>query len=1114
MSDSDCTREQLQREVVELRRQVVELTGQQQNSQRHFLESITKVDRVIRKADDLEQMMSDVLQVARELFDADRAWLLYPCDGEADSWRVPMESTKAKYPGAFALGEEIPMLEAEAKTFRNALDTDDIVTIDYPKQDKAEETAKRFSILSEIHLAIHPHKGKPWLFGLHQCSNHRQWTCDEKFLFREIGQRLAGALASLHILDDLRLCEDRYRSLFDANRDGYLTVMGNGEILDANRSLQNILGFSLEELQAKNLWSITPEKWRQWEYDVQGKLLVDRGYTDLYEKEYIGSDGNPIPIEVQAFLLEKGEDLESARIGAFVRDITERKKAEGIQQKNERLFHTIAEASLQGTYYVDVEGRITYANHSTSELTGYPLTELEGLPLEKLFPPGEAKVASDSNVAILNSGKPLVGENTLTRKDGSTLEVYFSCVPVFDKSGHYDGFVGSVLDITERKQAEAEREKLLRGTTERVKELQCMYGVAEAIRTQKELADMLQDVAERIPLGLQYPEITRGKVIYEGKEYVSRPFDETQWKLSADIVVNGMHCGAVEVYHLLEQPEMYEGQFLLEERDLIEGIARNVSEAIEHRLAQKQRERTLAFMQEVIDGVPESMMVINLDHTIALANRKGRERAGGADPVTAGLKCYEYSHELDQPCDQKNYPCPLQQVIATKAPVTAEHIHIIAEGHSSSIELVAAPIFDDKGEVVQIIESCRDISERRNAEADRLSLERQVQHAQKLESLGVLAGGIAHDFNNLLTVILGNAELALHGLSPHAPARSNIQSIEHASQRAAELARQMLAYSGKGMFTIQPIDLQELITEMSHLLDVSISKKAVLKYNYADNLPTFEGDTTQIHQIIMNLITNASEAIGDKSGVIALSTGAMDCDQIYFDSVDEIVRASLDEPLAEGLYVYLEVADTGCGMDVETVSRIFDPFFTTKFTGRGLGMAAVLGIVRGHGGAIKIYSEPGKGTTFKILFPASTELPEDSPLRVQSECEDENWQGQGTVLIADDEDTIRALGKRMLNELGFDALTAADGSEVVELFRDNADEIVCVLLDLTMPHMDGEQAFRELRRIKPDVKVILCSGYNERDATQQFVGKGLAGFIQKPYGLVNLRDKIMGILER
>jgi PAS domain S-box-containing protein len=271
----------------------------------------------------------------------------------------------------------------------------------------------------------------------------------------------------------------------------------------------------------------------------------------------------------------------------------------------------------------------------------------------------------------------------------------------------------------------------------------------------------------------------------------------------------------------------------------------------------------------------------------------------------------------------------------------------------------------------RILAFVRDITDRKRAEQERLSLQQQVHHAQKLESLGLLAGGVAHDFNNLLATILGNATLALDELSPGSPVRHNLEAIAKACRRAADLARQMLDYSGRGQFVIEPIDTAKLVEEMGHRLDVSVSKKAALEYDLGENLPAFDGDPTQIRQVILNLITNATEAIGNEGGVITLSAGAMHCDRAYLGDAVENLRSGLDKPPSEGLYVYLEVADTGCGMETDAIRMIFDPFYTTKATGSGLGMSAVLGIVRGHGGVIKVHSEVGRGTAFRVLFPAS-----------------------------------------------------------------------------------------------------------------------------------------------
>jgi CheY-like chemotaxis protein len=377
----------------------------------------------------------------------------------------------------------------------------------------------------------------------------------------------------------------------------------------------------------------------------------------------------------------------------------------------------------------------------------------------------------------------------------------------------------------------------------------------------------------------------------------------------------------------------------------------------------------------------------------------------------------------------------------------------------------------------------------------------------------VLAGGIAHDFNNLLMAILGNADLALDIVPPASPVRDNLMEIKGAARRAAEFARQMLAYSGKGRFLIEPIDAGALVREMAHLLEVVIAKGVVLKYNFAANLPSFNGDATQVRQVIMNLITNASESIGDRSGVVALSTGGAYCERKELDAASAFFRTPADVPLPEGLYVFIEVADTGCGMDAETVERVFDPFFTTKFTGRGLGMSAVLGIVRGHRGAIRIRSEVGKGTSFRVMFPAAAGKVESETGPAGTAPRAEDWRGTGTVLLVDDEESVRAVGRRMLERLGFTVLAAADGREAVELTSRHGTEIVAVVLDLTMPHMDGEQTFAELRKTGSNVPVILCSGYTGHDALQRAHAIGLAGFIQKPYDVATLRAALRAALE-
>jgi two-component system, cell cycle sensor histidine kinase and response regulator CckA len=426
-------------------------------------------------------------------------------------------------------------------------------------------------------------------------------------------------------------------------------------------------------------------------------------------------------------------------------------------------------------------------------------------------------------------------------------------------------------------------------------------------------------------------------------------------------------------------------------------------------------------------------------------------------------------------------------------------------------ETYKSPVFAPDGSIVGTTGVARDVTERKQAEQkalraeeERRKLELSVLQAQKLESLGVLAGGIAHDFNNLLTSILGNADLALGELPPSSPARGFLDDIECASRRAADLCRQMLAYSGKGRFVIQSISLNELVSEMGQLLSVTTSKKATLTHSFAADLPSVMADATQIRQVVMNLITNASEAIADREGTITLRTGVMSCDRDYF--ADAIGDSERHVP---GLHVFLDVSDTGIGMDAETLGRIFDPFFSTKFAGRGLGLAAVLGIVRGHKGALKVSSKPGQGTTFRVLFPAHGAAAEPGEA---SAVAARDFRGHGLVLVADDEPAVRALAQNILERAGFRVVSAVDGRQALELYKQHGRDIRLVVLDMTMPHLDGEACFLALRELDPDAKIVMTSGYSEQEVVAQFVGKGLAGFVQKPYKADLFLGKIRDIL--
>ncbi len=390
-------------------------------------------------------------------------------------------------------------------------------------------------------------------------------------------------------------------------------------------------------------------------------------------------------------------------------------------------------------------------------------------------------------------------------------------------------------------------------------------------------------------------------------------------------------------------------------------------------------------------------------------------------------------------------------------------------------------------------------------EQRRLQLEKAMQEA-RLESLGLLAGGIAHDFNNLLIGILGNADLALAKLSPFSPGGEHIRGIVTNARRAAELCQQMLACSGKNKSKAETVDLSRLIHEMHHLLERKVSSPGIrLEYDFAPDLATIEADAAQIRQVVTNLVTHAADSLGEQGGLITVSTGTEPCGRDFLDSTYP------GKHLPEGFYTFLEVRDNGSGIELADQNRIFEPFFpaatspaaanlaSAKLAGRGFGLAAVLGIVRGHGGTLRVESQPGWGTTIRVFFPCSGPPGQKAYRPTPVEAAEAGDRSAGTILVVDDEEIVRSVARGMLELLGYHVLTAADGREAIEIFRQHHHEIVLVVLDLAMPNMGGDETFEGLRAIQPDARVVLSSGYDEQEATQRFTNQGLAGFIQKPY---------------
>ncbi len=683
--------------------------------------------------------------------------------------------------------------------------------------------------------------------------------------------------------------------------------------------------------------------------------------------------------------------------------------------------------------------------------------------------------------------------------DGTVRHVEENAELVRGEAGGMARLVGTVLDITERRRIEetlAHERNLLRTLVDAipdpivVKDLQGRY--------------VLLNRANARALKVEDPTAAIGKTDAD-----FQPEEQAVRQAEDDRRVTESGARVINREELITSPDGVSGWFLTtkiplhDERGNVTGlvsVGRDITEG--HRI-REELEREHNLLRTLIDTLPDFVYVKDAAGRYLLTNEANRRLLGLAAVSDAIGKTI---HELFPAEFARLYEEDDRRVIEHgEFVLNREHPMRFPDGRTGWILTTKVPIRDRDGRVTAVFGVSRDITEHRRLQAEREEMDRRLNQSQKLESLGALAGGVAHDFNNILTIVLNNATLAKSHPEDPVLVRESLGQIEHAAERAAHLCNQMLAYSGRGQFVIQPISLADLIEDTLPLLRSGISRRAQLEVVAEPCAAVAQADVTQIRQIILNLVINASDALGDAAGSIKVTTGLMRADAAYLSTT------YLAPELGAGQFVFLEVSDTGCGMSAETIAKIFEPFFSTKFTGRGLGLAAVLGIVRGHHGAIKVTSAPGAGTTFRLLLPAVQGVV-PKPLHAGTPPPSAAKAG-GRVLVVDDEEFILSVMCRSLQRLGFEPVAAASGEEAIRLLEGNPKGFAAVLLDLTMPRMDGQKTFEELRRINPDIPVLLMSGFSELEATGRFAGQGLAGFIQKPFQLASLVEQLRNVIQ-
>jgi two-component system, cell cycle sensor histidine kinase and response regulator CckA len=886
----------------------------------------------------------------------------------------------------------------------------------------------------------------------------------------------------------LRESEEKYSAAVQQAKDGVIIIQDQ-TLQFVNLAMADMLGYTTAEVENMPFSNyLAPEHRAQ----VVAKLdarLAGEDVPPVYDTGLLHKDGTVIEVELSASVIQyRGRPADAV----IIRDIRERKRAEEALRQSEEAYRLLFEQSVDGIV-ITVQGKIVEANSAFCALHGSPLDRLLGIEAIDLIHTEDRDVAIQ-RLRSLQSGERIV-ESYVYRSAVHNASPRW--MGVRSKLIKWDGQLAIqsiVRDITEQKRAE----EALRESEARFRRMVEFSPLPIGIATDAGMVEYLNPkfietfgyTIEDMPhltdwYDLAYPDAAYRKILKEkwqkALEKATARHSATR-SIEAEVLCKDGSKRIMKIWGTIVG-----NKFLVIFNDLT---------------ARKQVEKALQESNEtlrtLIQAAPVAIIAFGTEGKVKLWNPAAERMFGWREEEVVGQFLPHVGKE-----QLGEHESLRERVLRGEIFTGVEIRRHRRDGSPIDMNMSAAPLHDAEGNFSGVMSVNVDITERKRAEEERARLEAQMREVQKLESLGVLTGGIAHDFNNILMAILGNADLALARLPSAAPARRNVEEITRSSQRAADLCRQMVAYSGKGRFVVGRCDLSEIVRKMAQILEVSISKKASVRYALAEKLPAVEADVTQMRQVVMNLITNASEALDGQSGIITVSSGVVECDLTCLS------ESYVDDRLPEGSYVTFEVSDTGCGMDEDTLSKIFDPFFTTKFVGRGLGLAAVLGIVRGHKGAIRVSSEPGKGTTFTVLLPALELLPGET---AQDEEPSAPPPHEGCILLIDDDPAVRNVGSEMLTLLGFQVLTAADGVEGLEVFRAHRDEIDCIILDLSMPHMGGEEAFRELRRLRSDARVILSSGYNEQEITQRFVGQGLAGFVQKPYSVAKLLETLSRVL--
>jgi two-component system, cell cycle sensor histidine kinase and response regulator CckA len=895
---------------------------------------------------------------------------------------------------------------------------------------------------------------------------------------RSAGERLRAVEELAAVAEKARLLAD----IIEKSEQPLGTGYPDGSMGQCNRAFCELTGYTEEELRAID-WvkTLTPPEWQETERAALAEL--DRtGKPVRYCKEYVRKDGTRVPIELLVHAVR--DDAGKAKYYySFLTDITERLRVERELVRQREWLRVTLSSIGDAVLAVDAEGRITFFNQVAEQLTGWTGGEASGRPVQEILrivDERTGETGDDAVARVLREGKTvlLANHSALVARDGSTISIEDSAAPIRDSEGALAGAVLVFHDVTGKRRAQEALERSeaqLQAVFENIAEGLLVAEPDGRIRMWNRAALELHGLPSQDEFLVHFPEL---RETFEVVAPDGTPVAVEEWPLGRILRGEELRNFEVRVRRIegdWERVFSCNGSIVRDAQGAPELALLTLSDVTEKRADEEKLRRSEAVYRAIARNIPDgSVGVVDTNLRYVAVDGKLLPLFGVEPGELEGRPVNEGRGGEEAIKAEERY----------RRALSGESIDYEMNVDGRIISGRTVPLHSEAGAIVGAMSMWFDITERKRSEE-------QLRQSQKLESIGLLAGGIAHDFNNLLTGIMGNASLIMDEAPPETADR--IGDILTGAEKAAHLTRQLLAYSGKGQFTVKPVHLSRAVRETVGLLRLTIPKSVELRVDLRDQLPLIHIDPGQLQQVVMNLIINAGEAIGEAvHGRVAITDGIEDVERPFIDA--------LGEQVGPGRYVYLEVEDTGPGIAPEIRPRMFDPFYTTKQIGRGLGLAAVAGIVRSQKGALRLETTPGRGAAFRVLFPA-----------VRTGHDERSREPQrvaGTVLIVDDEEAVRRFMAAALRKRDYRVLEACDGVEALAILEKPDSGVEVMVLDVLMPVMGGHELLEELAARRLETRVLLTSGYNESEARRLCISGAEFHFIQKPFAAAALTQAV------